>query len=56
MRLVVVLVLISMASCSTARVRNIHTPTRREINRAMKYSTSEYHNNLNPIISITSNK
>jgi hypothetical protein len=29
-----------LTSCSTRQIA--HTPTKREINRAMKYSTSEY--------------
>jgi hypothetical protein len=31
-----------MSSCSSTRVPNIHTPSKREIRQAMRYSTSEY--------------
>jgi hypothetical protein len=37
----------SMMGCATPKMRNIHTPTKREINRAMRHSTSEYHMNNN---------
>jgi len=35
------LLLLATVSCSP-KYPNIHTPTKREIKRAMKYSTSEY--------------
>ena len=31
-----------MSSCSSSRVPNTHTPSKREIRKAMRYSTSEY--------------
>jgi hypothetical protein len=37
----------SMMGCVTPKIRNIHTPTKREINKAMKYSTSDYKMNNN---------
>jgi len=38
-----IFVLISLVSCSTTnKVKNISTPKKREIKKAMKYSTSDY--------------
>jgi len=39
-----------LTSCSTRQIT--HTPTKREINRAMKYSTSEYRMNTKSIIHV----
>jgi len=38
---ILVLLLLATVSCSP-KYPNIHTPKKREIKRAMKYSTSEY--------------
>jgi len=35
-----IILLFILASCTTRQIA--HTPTRREINKAMRYSTSEY--------------
>jgi uracil-DNA glycosylase len=40
--IIIVLLLLATISCSP-KYPNTHTPTKREINRAMKYSTSEYY-------------
>lgn len=37
-----ILIMILFSSCATSKVKNISTPTKREIKKAMKYSTSEY--------------
>jgi len=37
-------ILIILSSCRATKIRNIHTPTKREINKAMKYSSWEYDN------------
>ena len=41
--IVLALLLLTIVSCSP-KYPNIHTPTKREIKRAMKYSTSKYNN------------
>jgi hypothetical protein len=38
----ILLLLVTISSCSTSRVPNIHKPTKREINKAMKLSDGEY--------------
>jgi hypothetical protein len=37
-----IIITVMMSSCSTSRVPNVHTPSKREIRKAMRYSTSEY--------------
>lgn len=41
--IILALLVLATVSCSP-KYPNIHTPTKREINKAMKYSTSEYYN------------
>jgi hypothetical protein len=39
--IVLLIIVLTMVSCSP-KYPNIHTPTKREIKKAMKYSTSQY--------------
>jgi hypothetical protein len=47
MKKLIIIISVGVMGCRSTRVPNIHTPTHREIKRAMKYSTSEFI--VNPI-------
>ena len=42
MKKLIIIITVGVMGCRSTRVPNIHTPTHREIKRAMKYSTSEF--------------